>query len=99
MNVRFRLRRQPTAEGFRGSVAACHRARDCALQDRSAWPDLDRGDAPRVQHQEPITVPATQYPILFRQCRHDMVDDDVRTSRVPLVVRDIHVFAAREADT
>jgi hypothetical protein len=59
------------------------------LQDRAARPNLNGANAPGIQHQEPITVPATKNSSLVRQRRNDVVDDLVLTDRGGLLVGDI----------
>ncbi len=68
------------------------------LQDRAARPDFNGGNAPGIQHNEPITVSATKNPSLFRQRRNDVVDDFVLTDRVGLLVGDIQLVAACQPD-
>jgi hypothetical protein len=63
--------------------------RHSGLQDRAARPNLNGGNAPGIQHQEPITMSATKHPSLFRQRRNDVVDHLVLTDRGGLLVGDI----------
>ena len=67
------------------------------LQDRAARSYLDSGDAPAVEHYEPVAVFAAQYPAIFCQGRDDELHNLVRGG-APHVVGDVQVVAADEAD-
>lgn len=69
------------------------------LEDRATRRDLHGGNAPCVQHQEPIAVSAAQHAGLFRQRGDDVVDDLVFADRIGLLVGDIHVVTADQSDT
>ena len=66
------------------------------LQDRAARSYLDGGDAPAVEHDEPVAVLAAQCPAIFCQGRDDVFRDLVRGS-VLVAVGDIYVVAASGA--
>jgi hypothetical protein len=67
------------------------------LQDGAARGYLDRGDTPAVEHDEPVAVLAAQCPAVLGQGR-DYVLHDVVRSGARLVVNDVQVVAADEAD-
>ena len=69
-----------------------------SLENRPAGRDLDSGNPPCVQHQEPAAVPAEQHAGLLRQSRDDVVDDLALARPRAVVVRDVHGVAADEAD-
>ncbi len=77
------------ADGLKARDAVRRFRGNSGLQDRAARPNLNGGDAPGIQHQEPITMSATKNPSLFRQRRYDLVDELVLTDRVGLLVGDI----------
>ena len=68
------------------------------LENCPAGRDLDGGNTPCVQHQEPVTVPAAQHAGLLRERRDDVVDDLALAPRIAVVVDDVHAVAADEAD-
>jgi len=66
-------------------------------EDGSAWSHLKGGDAPAVEHYEPVAVPTAQHAVIFSEGRDDAVRDLVAgISR--LFVGYIQVLAADEAD-
>jgi hypothetical protein len=66
-------------------------------KDGAAWSHLKGGDAPAVEHYEPVAVPTPQHTVTFSKGRDDAVRDLVESvSR--LFVGYIQVLAANEAD-
>jgi hypothetical protein len=59
------------------------------LQNGAAWRHLHGGDAPCVQHHEPVTMSAAKHASIVRKRRNGMLDDLVVTAGVGLLVRDI----------
>lgn len=69
------------------------------LEDRAAGRDFNRGNAPCVQHQEPIAVSTAEHARILRKGADDVVDDLAYTPRTAVVVRHVHAVAANEPDT
>ena len=65
-------------------------------QDGAARSHLHGGDAPAVEHHEPVAVPAAQDAVIFGEGRDDSFHD-LLGSASSLVVGDIQVLAANEA--
>jgi len=65
-------------------------------QDGAARSHLHGGDTPGVEHHKPVTVPAAQYALIFRESRDDVFYDLLRSASI-LVVGDIQVLAANKA--
>ncbi len=68
-------------------------------QDRAARCDFHGGNAPCVEHQKPIAVPAAQHAGIFRKRGDDVVDNLVFAARTGLLVRQIQVVTADEPNT
>jgi hypothetical protein len=69
------------------------------LEDSAAGRDLHRGDAARIQQQEPIAVSTAEHARVTCERRDDVVDDLVLAARIGVVVRDVHAVTADEPDT
>jgi hypothetical protein len=67
-------------------------------QDGAARRYLKGGNAPAVQHQEPVTVPAAQCPAILRKGRDDVLKDLVRVEGAGFLVRNVQVIATSEPD-
>jgi len=64
-----------SAMAWSASAVACWRG---PSQDRAARGHLDSGDAPAVEHYEPVAVFAAQYAAIFCQGHDDVLQDLVR---------------------
>ncbi len=67
-------------------------------QHGAARRNFDRGHTPAVEHDEPITVFGAQNSGILCQCREHMLHEFALVFDVGIVVRDVHAFAADEAD-
>ena len=80
-------------------MSGCYPAAACHSQDGAARSHLLKGgNAPAVQHQEPITVPAAQCTGVLRKGRDDVLKDLVCGEGAGFLVRDVQMFATGEPD-
>jgi hypothetical protein len=75
------------------------RIRGRPSQDSAAGCDLNRSNAPAIQHEEPITVCAAQHAGILGKRRDDVVNKLFFVGEVRFIERDVHAVAAEEPDT
>jgi hypothetical protein len=66
-------------------------------QDCTAWRHLDGGNAPAIQHHEPVTMAGAKHARLFRKRFNDSLDDLVLVDRV-VFIPDVELVTTHESD-
>jgi len=70
-----------------------------ASEDRAARRDLEGGDTAAVQDDEPVSVPGPDHAGVVREDADDVLHDRRFVFGVGVLVPEVHVVAADEADT
>jgi hypothetical protein len=66
-------------------------------QDCAAWRHLDGGNAPAIEHHEPVTMAGAKHARLFRKRFDDSLDGLVLVDRVVLI-HDVELVTTHESD-
>ena len=66
-------------------------------EDCAAWRHLDGGNAPAIEHHEPVTMAGAKHAGRFRERFDDSLDDLVLVDRV-LLTPDVELVATHESD-
>jgi hypothetical protein len=81
------------ADGSKGAVGLT------VSKHRAAWGDLDSRDTTPVHHNESVTMPTAQDAGILGQGCDDLIDDEVFTGQVWILVSEVHSIAVRHPDS